>query len=165
MIGTTNIALGATASSLTGLTSVNATSFTGSLFGTSSWASNALTASNAQSASNFVVTNTIALDATLIDYASVNPTVSGLNTVYTQATGSFTAAFVKYTVSSGSNTRAGEFMTAWNGTNTVYTDTSTTDIGTTAGISFISSIVSSQLRVSASCTTAGWNVKTLSTFM
>jgi len=139
--------------------------FTGSLFGTSSWASNAVTASNALSSSNFVVTNTLALDAALVDYASVNPTVSGLNTIYTQATGSFTSAFMKYTVSSGSNTRAGEFMTAWNGTNTVYTDTSTTDIGTTAGISFISSIVSSQLIVSASCTTAGWNVKTLSTFI
>lgn len=53
-IGTTNIGLGATASTLTGLTSVTSTSFTGSLFGTSSWANNATTASyvlNAVSAS------------------------------------------------------------------------------------------------------------------
>lgn len=111
------------------------------------------------------ITGSLAIKATLIDYASVNPTVSGLNTIYTQATGSYTAAFMKYTVSSGSNTRAGEFMTTWNGTNIVYTDTSTTDIGNTAGLSFLSSIVSSQLRVSASCTAAGWNVKTLSTFI
>ena len=147
---------------LTGSINIIGGGVTGSLFGTSSWA---VTASNAQSASNFVVTNTLALDATLIDYASVNPTVSGVNTIYTQVTGSYTSAFMKYSVSSGSNTRAGEFMTAWNGTNIVYTDTSTTDIGTTAGISFTSSIVSSQLRVSASCTTAGWNIKTLSTFI
>jgi hypothetical protein len=44
MIGSTNIALGATASSLTGLTAVTSTAFTGSLFGTSSWATNATTA-------------------------------------------------------------------------------------------------------------------------
>jgi hypothetical protein len=60
MIGTTNIALGATGSALSGLTSVNATSFTGSLFGTSSWATNALTASfttTAQTASFVTASN------------------------------------------------------------------------------------------------------------
>lgn len=114
---------------------------------------------------SLTATDTIQIGTAVVDYASVNPTVSGLNTIFTQATGSFTSAFMKYTVSSGSNTRAGEFMTTWNGTNIVYTDTSTTDIGTTAGVSFTSAIVSSQLRVSASCTTAGWNIKTLSTFI
>ena len=46
MIGNSSISLGATASSLTGLTSVTATSFTGSLQGTSSWANNATNAVN-----------------------------------------------------------------------------------------------------------------------
>ena len=58
MIGSTNIALGATASSLTGLTAVTSTAFTGSLFGTSSWATNATTATTATNATNVAVTDT-----------------------------------------------------------------------------------------------------------
>ena len=58
MVGSTNIALGATASSLTGLTSVTSTAFTGSLFGTSSWATNATTATTATNATNVAVTDT-----------------------------------------------------------------------------------------------------------
>jgi hypothetical protein len=52
MIGSTNIALGATASLLTGLTSINSTSFTGSLQGTASYATQALSASWAPGGGN-----------------------------------------------------------------------------------------------------------------
>ena len=124
-----------------------------------------------QLSGSYGITGSINITGSLSVGISTNSTnvlassTTGLNTIYTQATGSYTAAFMKYTVSSGSNTRAGEFMTTWNGTDIVYSDTSTTDIGDTSGLSFLSSIVLSQLRVSASCSTAGWNVKTLSTFI
>jgi hypothetical protein len=52
MIGSTNIALGATASLLAGLTSINSTSFTGSLQGTASYATQALSASWAPGGGN-----------------------------------------------------------------------------------------------------------------
>jgi hypothetical protein len=51
MVGSTNIALGATGSSLAGLTSISATSFTGSLLGTASYALQALSSSFATTAS------------------------------------------------------------------------------------------------------------------
>jgi hypothetical protein len=54
-VGSTNIALGATSTTLAGLTSVTSTGFTGSLFGTSSWANNA---TNATNATNIAITNT-----------------------------------------------------------------------------------------------------------
>jgi hypothetical protein len=53
MIGTTNIALGATGSTLAGLTAVTATSFTGSLLGTASYATQALSASYAPAGNPF----------------------------------------------------------------------------------------------------------------
>ena len=55
MIGTTGIALGATGSSLSGLTSVSSTSFTGSLQGTATTASYVVTAVNA---TNTAITDT-----------------------------------------------------------------------------------------------------------
>ena len=138
---------------------------TGSLFGTASWAQNVTTATNALSASNFVVTSTLQLDGTLTDYATVNSTIVGDNNLYTQATGSYTSAFVKYSLNSGINSRAGEFIANWNGTTVTYFDNSTTDIGTTSDIVFSSAIVSSQIQVNATAATSGWKIKTLATFI
>lgn len=138
---------------------------TGSLFGTSSWAQNVTTATNALSASNFVVTSTLQLDGSLTDFATVNSTIVGANNLYTQATGSHTSAFVKYTVSNGANSRAGEFITNWNGTTVTYFDNSTTDIGSTSDIVFSSAIVSSQIQINATAATSGWKIKTLATFI
>ena len=55
IIGNTAVNLGTTVPSLTGLTNVSSTSFTGSLFGTASWATNAITAATA---STVTVTDT-----------------------------------------------------------------------------------------------------------
>lgn len=160
-----------------------ATSFTGSLQGTatnaisSSYATSALTsisssyataassATTADSGSNFVVTNTLRLDATLTDYATTNSTIVGVNNLYTQATSSFTAAFCKYTLSKGANARAGEFMTVWNGTDITYTDTATTDIGDTSDITFISSIVTGNIQISTIAASTGWNIKGIVTYI
>jgi hypothetical protein len=140
-----------------GLTgSLNATSFTGSLSGT---------ATNAHSGSDFVVTNTLKIDGSLTDYNTVSSTTIGSNALYTQATGSYTAAFCKYTLLKGTNARAGEFMTVWNGNTTTYTDTSTTDIGSTSDISFISNIVTGNIEIVATAASTGWTIKTLVTYI
>jgi hypothetical protein len=191
-------------------TKVTATSFTGSLFGTASWAvsssrasssSYALTASFAlnaggatvntgslvttasfnsytgsttsqfagtasfaQSSSNFVIANTLRLDNTLTDYKTSTSTTSETLNLFQQATGSYTSAFVKYSILNGTNARAGEFVTVWNGTTVVNYDNSTTDIGNTAAVTFNSSIVSSQIQINA-VVSAGWTVKALATFI
>jgi hypothetical protein len=128
-------------------------------------ADNATNAITAQSGSNFVVTNTLRIDDTLTDYATTNSTIVGTNNLYTQATGSFTAAFCKYTVLKGANARAGEFMTVWNGSTVTYTDTSTTDIGNTSDISFISAAVTGNIQISTVAASSGWTIKTLVTYI
>ena len=158
------------------VTTASFNSYTGSISsqfaGTSSFA---LTASyvagtvqnaiNAQSGSNFVITNTLSLNGTLTDSTTINSTIVGSNNLFQQATGSFTSAHGKYTLFKGANSRAGEFVTVWNGTNIVYYDNSTTDIGTTTDITFESQIVTNQLQLNAVAATSGWTVKMLVTYL
>ena len=136
--------------------------------GTASYATTAgtaINAVNAQSGSNFVVTTTLVIDETLTDFAKVNSTIVGSNNLFQQATGSWTSAHGRYTLYKGANARAGEFRTVWNGTSTTYTDVSTTDVGSTADLSFISAIVTSQLQLNAVAASSGWTVKMLVTYV
>jgi ABC-type enterochelin transport system substrate-binding protein len=91
--------------------------------------------------------------------------VSGSNTVYSRATGSFTSLFVKYAASSGSNSRAGETIVAWNANNVAITDYSTVDLGNTVGLRHTASVAAGTLTYSANTTTAGWTIKSLVTFI
>ena len=130
-----------------------------------SFATTATNATTAVSSSDFVVTNTLKIDGTLTDYATTNSTIVGTNNLYTQATGSYTAAFCKYTLLKGANARAGEFMTVWNGSSVSYTDTSTTDIGDTSDITFTSSAVTGNIQISTIAASSGWTIKTLVTYI
>jgi hypothetical protein len=132
------------------------------LLGSVTSASYAATSSHA---TNFVVEGTLSLNGTLTDSAIVLSTIVGSNNLFTQATGSRTSAFGKYTLYKGTNARAGEFMTVWNGTTTTYTDTSTTDIGNTSDITFQSSIITSQLQLNAVALSSGWTVKMIVTYL
>jgi hypothetical protein len=169
--------------------------FTGDLIGTASFATTSSYTENAQSASyaltasyalngsgggsgngfpftgtaeitgSLIVTSTVQIDQSLIDYSSVNSSIVGNNNLYQTATGSYTAAFTKYVVSNGVNTRAGEFVTVWNGTNVVNYDNSTTDIGNTSDVTFTSAIVTSQIKIDAVTTTSAWTIKSTTTFI
>jgi hypothetical protein len=141
---------------------ISASAFIGNLSGSATSASYATTSSYA---TNFVVEGTLVINETLTDSATINSSIVGSNNLFTQATGSYTSAFGKYTISNGSNARAGEFMTVWNGTTTTYTDTSTTDIGNTADITFTSTIVSSNIQIDAVAASSGWTIKMLTTFI
>ena len=120
---------------------------------------------NAQSGSNFVITNTLLLSGNLIDSSTVNSTIVGSNDLFQQATGSYTSAHGKYTVYKGANSRAGEFVTAWNGTTTSYYDNSTVDIGNTTDVTFQSLIVTGQIQINAVALSSGWTVKMLVTYL
>ena len=119
----------------------------------------------AQITGSLIVTSNVQINGSLIDYSSINSSIVGSNNLYQIATGSYTAAFTKYTVSNGANTRAGEFITVWNVTNIVSYDNSTTDIGTTAAVTFASSIVTSQIKIDAVTSTSAWKVKSTTTFI
>jgi hypothetical protein len=88
---------------------------------------------------------------------------AGTNTVYSIPTSGYTGAFIDYTVISSGSTgaRAGTIMSIWSGTTAQYTDVSTNDIGTTAGITFSVSVVGSNAVLSSSATTTGWTLKTI----
>ena len=88
---------------------------------------------------------------------------AGTNTIYSIPTSTYTGSFIDYTVISSGATgaRAGTIMSIWSGTTAQYTDVSTNDIGTTAGITFSVSVVGSNAVISSSATTAGWTLKTI----
>lgn len=156
-------------SSLSVQSTVTAPTFSGSLYGTASWAvssSHANNATNAQSSSNFVITNTLSIDGTKTDVHTVLSSIVGSNNLYSTPTGSYTAFFGKYTAYKSANARAGEFMAVWNDTLPVtYTDTSTTDIGNTADISFVAALVGNDIQVNANAASSGWTIKMLGTFI
>lgn len=147
---------------ITGSLNVVGAGITGSLFGTSSWATNAVSASYSN---NFTVANQLTIDATLTDYATVASSTLGSNNVFTQATGSYTSAFFKYTVASGSNTRAGEVVAAWNAGTSQFYDNSTLDIGNTLPVTSSVSIVAGNLQFNIQTNTPGWRIKSLATYI
>jgi hypothetical protein len=141
--------------SITGSLNVVGAGITGSLFGTSSWATNALTASYANSP----------FDIGIAEFNSTSSTTTaGTTTVSLIATSSFTSAFYNYTISSGSNARAGQVMSVWSGTTVRYTEVTTTDIGNTATASFAVAI--SGPNVNLSLTAPGvWTVKSIANLL
>ena len=156
-------------SSLSVQSTVTAPAFSGSLHGTASWAvssSNAIKAINAQSSSNFTVTNTLSVDGSATNVRTVLSSIVGSNNLYSTPTGSYTAFFGKYTAYKSANARAGEFMAVWNDNlPVVYTDTSTTDVGNTADISFVAALVGNDIQVNANAASSGWTIKMLGTFI
>ena len=107
--------------------------------------------------------SSVSIQSTITSYTS-STTVAGINTLFIQATSSYNSAFGKYTVLSGSNARAGEFVTVWNSGSITYYDNSTTDIGSTANITFSSSFSGANILLQATAS-AGWTIKMLTTFI
>jgi hypothetical protein len=125
-------------------------------------------ASYAQTSSysrNFTVGSTFVFDETLTDYASVPSSIAGSNNLFTQATGSYTSAFIKYTAASASNARAGEVIAVWNGGTTQFTDFSTVDVGTTTAVTASATIVTNNLQFNIQTNTSGWNIKSIITYI
>jgi hypothetical protein len=165
--------------------SVTAESFTGSLFGSSSYAltaSYALNGGGGGSGAGFpysgsavitgslivtgsaTFTDSIIVDAILMT-SSLVTTGLGNTTLFTQVTGSYRSMFVKYVVSQTTNARAGEFMAVWNDGNIKYTDTSTTDIGDTSAVVFDGIISGDTIQLQTNPGVAGWTVKTQTIFV
>jgi hypothetical protein len=109
-------------------------------------------------ASNVMVGST----SSLALFTSQNTTVNiGTTTIYAFPTASYDGVFIDYTARSGSNARAGQLMGIWSGSAVNYTETTTTDFGSTTAITFGMSVSASTMIVSASATTAAWTVKTI----
>ena len=88
-------------------------------------------------------------------------TVAGNNIIYSIPTASFNGAWFEYVATSASNARSGQIMSVCSSNTIQYTETTTTDIGTTAGLNFRVMITGSNFALTGSSTTAGWTVKTI----
>ena len=88
---------------------------------------------------------------------------AGTNTIYSIPTSAYTGAFIDYTLVSTGTTgaRAGNIMTIWSGTSANFTETQTTDIGTTTGVTFTVAVSGNNAVLSSSATTTGWTLKTI----
>jgi hypothetical protein len=159
----TSASYAATASVLLGsITSASYSATASVVLGSVTSASYAQTSSYSR---NFTVGSTFVFDQTLTDYASVPSSIVGSNNLFTQATGSYTSAFIKYTAASASNARAGEVIAVWNGGTTQFTDFSTADVGTTTAVTASATIVTNNLQFNIQTNTSGWNIKSIITYI
>lgn len=88
-------------------------------------------------------------------------TVAGNNIIYSIPTSSYDGAWFEYTARSGSNARAGQIMSIWSGSTVNFTETPTTEFGSTSGLAFTMIVTGSNFALTGSSTTAGWVVKTI----
>jgi len=93
--------------------------------------------------------------------ATISATTAATSeSIYSLSTSSYDGVFFDYTISSASNARAGNIMSIWNGGSLVYTENTTTDIGSTTGVNFDVIISQSQAQLISVTDTAGWKIKT-----
>ena len=76
-------------------------------------------------------------------------------------TASYDGAWFEYMARSGSNARAGSIMAIWSGSSINYTETTTTDFGTTADLAFRVIMSGSNMALTGSSTNTGWSIKTI----
>ena len=111
------------------------------------------------------MTGSLAFNDTLTTYTTLASSAAGSNTLFTQATGSYTSAFFKYTATSASNARSGEVVAIWNGATTEYADYSTVDIGTTNNVTASVSLAAANVLFSMQTNSASWKIKSIATYM
>jgi hypothetical protein len=86
---------------------------------------------------------------------------SGITTLYAVPTASYDSAIFEYNIRSGSNARAGSITGIWSGSSVNFTETTTTDFGSTAGFVLGMSISGANMILSSSAATSGWTFKTI----
>ena len=111
---------------------------------------------------NEITVPSILIDTAKIDYAeNLDVDSAATEVIATVLHASYDAVFFDYSVKNGTNLRAGTVTTTHDGVSTVYTDTSTTDLGSTSGVVFSTDISGTDLRLLATVTTDNWVIKTM----
>jgi hypothetical protein len=100
-------------------------------------------------------------DPMLITTTKLVTTASGAFTIYSLPTASYDTAFFEYSIRSGSNARAGSIMAIQSASAVNFTETTTTDFGSTAGLAFTVLISGANMLLTGSATTSGWTLKTI----
>ena len=97
---------------------------------------------------------------------SLNTTVkttvnAGTTTIYSIPTSAYTGAYFDYNVLNTAGARSGNIISIWSGNTVNYTETTTTDIGSTTPITFNMTVTSGFALLRVSATTNSWTVKTI----
>ena len=100
-------------------------------------------------------------DPMLITTTKLITTASGAFTLYALPTSSYDTAFFEYSIKSGSNARAGSIMAIQSGTSVNFTETTTTDFGSTSGFGLTVQVSGANMLLTGSATTSGWTVKSI----
>jgi hypothetical protein len=100
-------------------------------------------------------------DPMLITTTKLVTTASGAFTLYSLPTASYDTAFFEYSIKSGSNARAGTIMAVQLGSSVNFTETTTTDFGSTSGFGFTVQVADANMILTGSATTSGWTIKTI----
>ena len=100
------------------------------------------------------------LSPSLNSTTKINPG-TGLSTIYSLPMSAYTGAWFEYTVKNTGGARAGQIMSIFSGNTVNFTETTTTDIGSTSDISFSMSADSVNSILQVSATTTGWEIKTI----
>jgi hypothetical protein len=100
-------------------------------------------------------------DPMLITTTKLVTTSSGAFTLYSLPTASYDTAFFEYSIRSGSNARAGSIMAMQLGSTVNFTETTTTDFGSTSGFGLTVQVAGANMSLTGSATTAGWTIKTI----
>lgn len=140
--------------------------FTGSLFGTASWAINVVNGNSGTFPYNgdAVITGSLLLtnqtNSVLFKPFSNLDVDTGTEVVASLSTASYDAVFFDYVAKDGTNYRAGTVIGVWSNTTWSYTDTSVTDIGNTSGLIMDMDIDSGNVRLKATVNSNNWIIKT-----
>ena len=155
---------------------------TGSLFGTSSWAQNAVTASyaltaqtllgsvvsasyaaTASYATNFYVSGSLNVGNTNIEFQENTNVTSGTwRVISSEPTASYRAAFFDYVMFSGSIARAGTIYSVWSASYAEYYENYTGDVGgSTAGVTLQAAISGSNIQLQATASNNAWTIRSL----
>jgi hypothetical protein len=100
-------------------------------------------------------------DPMLITTTKLVTTASGAFTLYSLPTASYDTAFFEYSIRSGSNARAGSIMAIQSASAVNFTETTTTDFGSTSGFAFTVQVAGANMILTGSATTSGWTIKTI----
>jgi hypothetical protein len=85
--------------------------------------------------------------------------------MFNQVTGSFNAAFFKYSAVNGANARVGEVFASFTNGAVTFTDFSTIDNGSTTAVTMSAAITGNTIQLLAQTNTSGWTIKSQATYL
>jgi hypothetical protein len=121
-----------------------------------------LSASFAQTSS---FANVFTINSSVISTATSASTSVGSNVLFNQVTGSYNAAFFKYSAVNGANARVGEVFASFTNGTITFTDFSTLDNGSTTNVTMSAALVGNVLQLRAQTNTSGWTIKSQATYL